>query len=328
MPPARPRINCSSRHQVNNNHNLNKAIVSTIAFYDAVGKVPLTRIELYKHLLRTGKEQVQISFADFFKYLDYNTKGLLQYVSHYRGFYFLKNNPQGYARRIHAGKTGVKKWRIARNMAKIISLFPSVQMIGLTGSLALNNTHAKSDIDVLVVAKAGSIWTTRMLVSAAMHLCGRRRYGVRIADRICLNHYITDDALALQPKHLFSAHISATLVPLFDRNGTAYRLLDQNTSLTNLYFPNFFTTPRLFHLKTVTRKQAAAHSLRSSLVEYMLKTLQIRRIRRGVFTQGEGSIFNDKALVFHHPRPKNQEAMYLYKKNLKNLFTDYPHLDT
>ncbi len=313
-----------------NNRQLNNAIISTIAFYDAVGRFPLTKIELYKYLLKNGEGPAGFSFADFIEYLENNWDELLRYIARYRGFYFLKNNPQGYARRIQTGKTGIKKWRLAQIMAKVIALFPYVEMAGLTGSLALNNTHKKSDIDILIVAKARSIWTTRAFVSLVMHLIGKRRYGTKIADRICLNHYITDDGLSLRPAHLFSAHICATLVPIVDKGNIYHSLISANKDLVALSMQNFLAAPPLLHLKTY-RREPNPLPLTPSLLEYILKALQTKRIERGLADTTAGkstAIFDDHALVFHHPRPKNQEAAYLYQNNLKNLFTDYPHRHT
>jgi len=33
----------------------------------------------------------------------------------------------------------------------------------------------------------------------------------------------------------------------------------------------------------------------------------------------KGVIFDDHALVFHHPRPINQKAVFLYERSLKEL---------
>lgn len=330
------------------NKDISQAIIRTIAFYDAVGNVPLTKIELYKYLL-TGSNNTHISFYEFLESLESNWDELAKHITHYRGFYFLKKNPYGYARRINIGKTNVKKWRIAKKMTEIISLLPFVRMVAVTGSLALDNTNPKSDIDVLIVAKNGYIWTTRMLVSATMQILGTRRYGQKIADRICLNHYITDANLALRPKHLFSAHICATLIPLWSKNHTVENFFFCNQQLIEANLQNFWDLPRGSGIAVgspvSTVKSACMDRMAdivrlnqfyaiSSLVEAIIaktigkkleaavKAIQIKKIRGNIASgkAGEGEIiFDDQALVFHHPRPKKQEAMYLYEKNLEEL---------
>jgi predicted nucleotidyltransferase len=263
------------------------AIIHTIAFYDAVGKVPLTKLELYKYLINMPAPPAG-GFGSFLKILDREWPSLEPYIERERGFYSLKKNRSGYARRIHIGKTGIKKWRIAKRMIRLISFLPYVRMVAITGSLALNNTHKESDIDVLITAKHGHIWTVRILVTALMQILGKRRHGKKISDRICLNHYISDKSRDLRPKNLFSDHISKTMIPM--RSLAKEGLLE----------------------KLLTYTVAGP-------LESFLRAVQIRKIKH------RQVIFEDSALVFHHPRPQNQEALYLYKQNLSTI---YPHIDT
>lgn len=258
------------------------SIIHTIAFYDAVGKVALTRLELYKYLIDTPGP---VAFGSFLEILDREWLALQPYIKRERGFYFFKKNKSAYARRIHIGKTGIRKWRIARKMIRAMSFLPYIRMVAVTGSLALNTTHKKSDIDVLIAAKHGHIWTARFLATALMQILGKRRHGKKISDRICLNHYISDKSRILGPKNLFSNHISRTMIPVWSR---------AKESLIEKLLTNTI----------------------SGFLESFLRAVQIRKIKH------REVIFEDSALVFHHPRPQNQEALYLYKQNLSTI---YPH---
>lgn len=284
-----------------------QSIIHTLAFYDAVGGVPLTKIELYKYLVAT-EGLPQLKFGHFLNVLENEWSYLGTYIDRKRGFYFLKKNTSGYARRVQGGKSGIKKWRIARRMARLISFMPYVRMVAITGSLALNSTNKQSDIDVLIAAKSGNIWTVRVFVSMLMQMLGKRRYYKFIRDRICLNHYISDSESVLRPNHLFSRHICFTLVPLWRQES---------------YMPPFYKNITA-RLQTIRGGQNLAYFLRNiielvllktfaSKLERALKALQMRKI------QGREFIADDNALVFHHPRPKNQEALYLYEQNLREL---------
>ncbi len=114
--------------------------------------------------------------------------------------------------------TAQSKWRIARRAARWLAALPLVRMIGVTGSLALSNTQAQSDIDLLIVVRRGRIWTARLLLLLAAQLMGRRRtYDDRQApDKLCLNHYITDDALSMAPalRSIYTAVLYEHVVPL------------------------------------------------------------------------------------------------------------------
>ncbi len=287
-----------------------QSIIHTLAFYDAVGRVPLTKIELYKYLVATPatKGLPLLKFSHFLKILENEWSYLGTYIDRKRGFYFLKKNTAAYAKRMEGGKTGIKKLRIARRMAKIISFLPYVRMIAITGSLALHTTNKDSDIDVLIAAKGGHIWTTRVLVSALMHILGKRRHGKFVSDRICLNHYISDGEQVLRPDHLFSAHICSTFVPVWQEESYA-PAFDRKKSLHLEAVP---ANPRLAYLIKSYVERLFPKTVACAL-ERALKTAQMRRI------EGREFIADDNALVFHHPRPQNQEALYLYEQNLRGL---------
>jgi len=303
-----------------------KSIIHTVAFYDAVGSVPLTKGELYKHLIYApdlAAAQVgssHVSFASFLRTLDEEWPTLKPYIHSYRGFYFLHKNSNAYTKRIAMGKTSIAKWRIAKRMIALISFVPYVRMVAVTGSLALNATHKGSDIDVLIVAKSGHIWTARAFISALMQAFGKRRYGQFIRDRICLNHYVSDKETVLRPDHLFSRHICSTLVPVWRQESYTPPFLAETTT----------------HLSTMHGRHWSSYFLRNSAefilsktisykLEQVLRSLQMRKIHgrpkpSPSASYGAGEfIADDNALVFHHPRPQNQEALYLYRQNLEQL---------
>lgn len=311
--------------------NLQKSIIRTVAFYDAVGGIALSKLELYKYLLNPNNPTSFISVCDK---LDRDWRSLEPYISRYRGFYFLRKNKFGYEKRIEIGKSSIKKRKIAEKMARLISFLPYVKMIALTGSLSHHSANSKSDIDILIVAKGGHIWTSRMLVSALTHILGKRRHGNKIKDRICLNHYISDANLSLRPNNLFSAHIGASLVPLWGDKTTYALFVKTNSGLINSRFPNY-KAPHLYsanhalhfskNKEGLSEWTGAKINFWFSVFEPFFRGIQLKKIRHN-FKKAKiesdktmGGLFDDGTLVFHHPRPIRQEALFLYKKNLKEL---------
>ncbi|MBI1888823.1 MAG: hypothetical protein HYS15_02735 [Candidatus Spechtbacteria bacterium] len=308
----------------------NRAIIKTLAFYDALGHTPLTALELYRRLLRPEVgAAVPVSFGSFFKKLS-DIKS--EYISASRGFYFLKENVGGYRKRVQIGKTGIAKWRIARRMIRLISFLPFVRMVGITGSLALHMTNKESDIDVLIVTKHGHIWAARIFVSFFMQIFGYRRHGSCVRDRICLNHYVSDSSLILRPQTLFSAHICATFLPVWSKYGVSERFLNQNNKRVASYFyherysPTDFRSVKedipLFFLAIRCFFEFVVFRISGRFLEFLCRKVQAQRIRRNMESMGVAPgavIFDDEALVFHHPRPASQEAMVLYEQHLGRL---------
>jgi hypothetical protein len=111
-----------------------------------------------------------------------------------------------------------RKWRLARRAAWFLARLPLVRMIAVTGSLALWNTRPQSDFDLFVVARRGRIWVARLLLLLTTQLLGRRRkyWEGQAPDKVCLNHYITDDALVMpvEIRSIYTAMLYAHAVPL------------------------------------------------------------------------------------------------------------------
>ncbi|OGZ58931.1 MAG: hypothetical protein A3B96_02240 [Candidatus Spechtbacteria bacterium RIFCSPHIGHO2_02_FULL_43_15b] len=314
---------------------MHRFLISTICFYDAVGGVALTKIELYRSLTSPysaqseGKNATRIGDGSFYAFLlslgDVESEPR---ILSRRGFYFLAKNKLGYERRIHFSKAGIKKWRIAAKMVRALSFLPYTRMIAVTGSLSMNTATAASDIDLLVVSKNDRIWTTRALVTAVMHVIRKRRHGSFISDRICLNHYISEADMTLVPKNLFSAHIFLSLIPIWGYSSTKSELARRNQLWTSNYFNNgrkqnmnlreFISGSKVSTAKKILEKMIPNPT--QDIIELLLKKAQSKKIKRSIKTshiKENDIIFNDSALVFHHPRPKNQEAIFLYGKNLK-----------
>jgi len=109
-----------------------------------------------------------------------------------------------------------KYFRRAKIAAKLLSAVPFVRMVGLNGSLPLGTATAQSDIDFLIITKHHRIWTCRFLSTILIHLSGMRRYGHKVAGRICLNRYQTTSSLDVMPHDDYHRRVFSALVPLYD----------------------------------------------------------------------------------------------------------------
>jgi hypothetical protein len=100
-------------------------------------------------------------------------------------------------------------WRRARRFVRVLRLLPFVRMIAITGALAMNNSAAGDDIDVLIVTAPDRVWLTRALAIALVYvgkLCG---------DTLCPNYVISERALILERHTLFVAHEFVQMVPVY-----------------------------------------------------------------------------------------------------------------
>jgi len=105
-------------------------------------------------------------------------------------------------------------------------------MAGLNGSIVRGDETEESDIDFLIIAKEGRLYTARLFATILIHLTGWRRYGDRVAGRICLNCYLSDKRPDITPHDVRSrgkvARAYKYLIPLVETNGIADRFFKEN----------------------------------------------------------------------------------------------------
>lgn len=89
-------------------------------------------------------------------------------------------------------------WR-AVTVARVLRYVPFLRMLGLNGSLVRGQEKEESDIDFLIIAKRGRLYTARFFATLLVELTGYRRKGNLVAGRICLNCYLPDNNLKIAP---------------------------------------------------------------------------------------------------------------------------------
>ena len=97
--------------------------------------------------------------------------------------------------RVYIGTMGYREkyLRRAKVAAWVLRFVPFLRMAGLNGSLVRGDETRASDIDFLIVARRGRLYTARLFATVLVHLTGYRRHKDRVAGRICLNCYLSDD---------------------------------------------------------------------------------------------------------------------------------------
>lgn len=133
------------------------------------------------------------------------------------------------------------KWAKAYGIARIFKIFPTIHLVGVTGALAMNNSDADDDIDILIIVSPCLMWLTRAGVTLVTELSGRRRRpgDSEYKDKICLNMFMSHDNLALpqSQRDLYSAHEVLQMKPLWDRHNTYFMFLQKN-KWARKYLPN------------------------------------------------------------------------------------------
>jgi len=129
-----------------------------------------------------------------------------------------------------------------RAYIKLISLFPQVKLVGLSGSAAMYNAGKNDDIDLFIISKAKRLWTTRFLCVFISMILGikRARFELHPSDKVCLNLFYEETNLKI-PKfkqNYYIAHEIIQMKPLINKSSTYELFLDSNKWVCDI-FPNF-----------------------------------------------------------------------------------------
>ncbi len=314
------------------NTNLSKYILTTLAYYDALD-YPMTAFEIWKNLTRIDSKEVEdekkITLAEIVKELEEDK--LKRVVCVFQGFYFLRGRESLVQQRIERNKIAEKKLKIAIKIAKFLRFVPYVRMVAVTGRLAMKNTEKKSDLDFLIALKNRKIFTGRLLVTLLVHLLGKRRYGTKIEDRVCLNHFLNKKYLKINlendfgtSEYFFSASEYSFLFPLFGSK-TFQRFREQNVWIKK-YKMNYtvFESSNMKFVKDILPakiiRKIGEKLLQADFVEKLLKKWQIERISRDPRTHQSGSVIiaNERMLVFL-PEPQGAKIFEKFQRKLNDL---------
>ena len=69
----------------------------------------------------------------------------------------------------------VDKWILARRIAKLLKIIPTITLVGVTGGLTRSNAGDADDIDFLIITTPKTLWVTRALSTILLDLFGLRR---------------------------------------------------------------------------------------------------------------------------------------------------------
>lgn len=306
---------------------LRDSILATLAYYD-IFDFPLTLLELHKYLInpsriaRLLREGIgEIRLADIQNELSYLAEnGRIQAKN---GFYFLPSGKDLFSTRIPREKIFAQKWSKLVKLGKYFMFVPYVRGIWISGSMATANTTADSDFDVMVVARAGRLYTARMLLSlvASVLRSRRKRYEELAPDKFCFNHYIADNALEIGYRSLYTAQAYINLKPLINQEDLLDKFYSANSWLykfvmhgpTRDVLTRGLKLSRLTNIIAMAGERVLSGSLGDTL-ENIFKKYQQKRIRENPTTYEAGGrvVFSDSELEFH---PRSFETIAIQKYN-------------
>lgn len=230
---------------------LEEAILRTL-IYAGIFDYPLDSTELYRFLI-TEEPLTPLDFDKLLPRIVTNDSR----ISTNENCFFLKGREKLVALRKNRERWSQEKFLLAQKIGQKLKLIPWVKLVGVTGALAVKNAARDDDIDLLIVAGSGRLWSTRLLAVLLMELMGVRRRPKEKDSRnkICLNLFLDENHLVIPVKerNLYTAHEVVQMKPLWEKQDTYNEFLWENR-WARTYLPNGIDTKMLEYYGIKRRK--------------------------------------------------------------------------
>jgi len=268
-------------------------IIRTLS-YAGVFNFPLTLEEIHLRLIgkKISKDKLKQNLLK------------LKIKSH-QDYYYLDNKNQVISR-IKNQKYLTPKINQAKKIAKILKIFPSIQTVLITGTIAAKNPKKDDDIDFLIITKHNALWITRLIVNLLLDILGIRRTvkSRNFSNKACLNLWLTTKTMSL-PKNrqnLYTAHEIALAIPIWDKNHT----------YNNFLFKNAWISKFLPNIKIPSKPTSLGKIGKPSLLDFIAYKFQIWYMKP---KQTQETLSRNYA--FFHPKNTKEEIENKYQELIK-----------
>ena len=244
-------------------------------------------------------------------------------------FYSLHNNFSLSERRSRGNEKAVLMLKKANKAAAIISRFPYVRGVAVSGSLSKNFADDTADIDFFIIAAANRLWIARTF----LHVFKKLTFLFNMQHFFCMNYFIDEAAPEIIEKNIYTATEIATLLPLM--GNVVFEKFYAANSWTKNFLPNnymhissakeirgnwfSFIIEKLLNNEFGNRLDSFLMKMTDK--SWSAKTRKKKRNTRGVLMSLRASKHYSK------PDPANfqNKLLKLYENNLTDIFNQYEH---
>ena len=205
--------------------------------YFSLFKYPLTEEEIFIFSKAESKEQIKLDLMELVN------DDIIYKID---DFYLTENNETLIKRRLEGNKMAKNIYQKALTVSRLISKFPYVEGVGISGSLSKGYYDDDGDIDFFIITSPKRLWIARtfLILYKKLFLLNSRKY-------FCVNYFISSNALEIEEKNIFTATELTTLLPMFG-NGSFHKFYDKNKWVES-YLPNKTVTAGLSKLNLVKK---------------------------------------------------------------------------
>jgi len=208
-------------------------------------------------------------------------------------------------------QNSLKKIKKIQFYLKLLSFFPQIKLVGLSGTVAMMNAKENDDIDLFIITTKNRLWTGRLIALLIASILRIRRKSddrkwkmedrnLKIEDRkwkdkVCLNLFFDEKKMEVpdRKKTEYVAHEILQMKPLINRGDTYQRFLRANKWIYKVY-PNAINPEfriqnselnlesriETLNSKSILNSKLLILNYLSNKIEVFLKNLQLKFIKR------------------------------------------------
>lgn len=293
-------------------------VLRTLIYYD-IFNYPLTEDEIIKYC-SLSKSEVHLCKYSMMYLVD-------KKIVHKLGnFYSLNKNKNNVDNRL-IGNEKSKKWmKKAYLFSNLISWFPFVRGISLTGSLSKGYLDKDPDIDYFIITSPDRLWIARTFLTAfkKVFLLNSYKY-------FCLNYFIASNRMEIDEKNIFTATEIVTMIPTYG-NSAKYLFFESNWWVKEFY-PSFALNGSFNAQKRnkFSLKYFIEYILKGSVGDkldnwFMRLNVNFRKAKFGSkLSKNEFEIAfkSEKNISKHHPDNFQKEVLNSFKNKIKGIEKEF-----
>ncbi len=199
-------------------------VLKLLLYFDVFSH-PLKEEEIRQYLGVPEKDIAKLESA--LQYL--KSQGL---VNFFEGYYFTGTDRTKVSRRKQANLYAEKRMKTALVFSRIISWFPFVRGVFLSGSISKGVMKGDDDIDFFIVTQPGRLWISRTLL-----ILFKKIFLFNSYRNFCVNYFVDSHNLVVKEQNRYVATEIAFLLPVF--NYPLYLQLLKQNSWIKAYYPIF-----------------------------------------------------------------------------------------
>ncbi|MEO6668582.1 MAG: hypothetical protein ABIN36_03830 [Ferruginibacter sp.] len=181
---------------------IKKDILATLAYFDMFD-YPLKKRELFIFLQQPAENR------DFETAIDFLLNESI--IFKLNEFYSITNNFLLVERRFKGNARAEALLKKANAGAKLLSKFPYVRGVAISGSLSKNFADETADVDFFIIAAENRLWIARSF----LHIFKKCTFLFNKQHMYCMNYFIDELEPEIVEKNIYTATEIATLLPLY-----------------------------------------------------------------------------------------------------------------